>query len=91
MIKKWRIELAEKDGQPAIKTYGKVTQKQVAMLKKAKQQIIEGLQRREREMAEWEAHRQAEREAEKQAILSGEKPIQLQYHDGEYLSDWEVK
>lgn len=90
MIKKWRIELVERGSELSLKIYGKATEKQVAMLKKAKPQIIEELQRRERERAEWEAKRKAEEAAEREAIMNGEKPIQLRYHDGEYLSGWET-
>lgn len=92
MIAKWRIELAEKDGQVAIRFQGKATPKQREALKAAKQEIIAELQRRE---AETTARRKAaqlkaaaEAEAELREIMSGEKPIALTYYDGEYLSGW---
>lgn len=90
MIYKWDIELAKKDGQVALKVRGRATEKQVAMLKAAKPQIIAELQRLEAEKAAREAREKAEQEAVRQAILAGEKNIQLMYHDGEYLSGWEV-
>lgn len=88
MIRKWRIELAEQNGEVVIKLWGKATPKHVAMLKAAKSQIIEELQRRAAERAAWEAEEKAKEEAERQAILAGEKNIQLLYHDGEYLSGY---
>ena len=41
-------------------------------------------------VTEKEAVEKARREEEKQAILTGKKAIKLAYHDGEYLSGWEV-
>lgn len=90
MIRKWNIKLAEQNGQVDLKISGKTTSKQLAELKDAKPEIIVELQRREAERAEQEAQRKTEQDAEKQAIISGEKPIQLWYHDGEYLSGWET-
>lgn len=90
LIRKFRMELVEVDGEIKIKAYGKATKKQVEEITAAKPQIIEELQRRERERAEWEAKRKAEEAAEREAIMNGEKPIQLRYHDGEYLSGWET-
>jgi len=90
MIHKWRIELAEKDGQPMIKMHGRATKKQETMIKAAKPEIVAELQRRAAEKAAWEAEEKAREEVEKQDILAGKKNIQLLYHDGEYLSGWEV-
>ena len=90
MIHKWRIELAEKNGQTLIKVHGKATEKQKAAIKAAKLEIVAELQRRAAEKAAWEAEEKAKEEAERQAILAGEKNIQLLYHDGEYLSGWEA-
>lgn len=89
MIRKYQIRL-HGDSQIAVPGGNKLPKKVQEQIKAAKSEIIAELRRREAERAEAEARRQAEREAEKQAILNGEKPIQLRYHDGEYLSDWEV-
>lgn len=89
MIRKYNIRL-HGENQIAVPGGAKLSRKVQEEIKAAKSEIIAELKRREQEKAEAEARRQAEREAEKQAILSGGKPIQLQYHDGEYLSDWEV-
>lgn len=40
MISKWRIELAEKDGQVVIKVYGKATEKQAAMIKAVEHKLL---------------------------------------------------
>ena len=88
MITKFRLELTEQNGEPAVKCYGKPNKKQLAELKAAKPEIIAELQRRAQEKAEWAAKERAEEAAEREAIISGEKPIQLQHYDGEYLSGW---
>ena len=88
MITKFRLELTEQNGEPAVKCYGKPTKKQLVELKAAKPEIITELQRRAQERAEWVAKERAEEAAEREAIISGEKHIQLRYHDGEYLSGW---
>ena len=88
MIAKFRLELAEQNGEPAIKVNIKPSKKQIAELKAAKPEIIVELQRRAQEKAEWAARQRAEELSEREAIISGSKPIQLQYYDGEYLSGW---
>jgi hypothetical protein len=90
MIGKWRMQLAEKDGQPGVMLHGKATAKQKAMIIAAKPEIIAELQRREAEKVARRAKEQAEREAEKQAILAGGKNITIEYHDGEYLMGYQV-
>lgn len=88
MIDKWNIKLGEKDGQTVIVARGKVTERQAAELKAKKPQIIEELQRREAEQAARKAKREAERAAARQAIINGEKNIEIVYFEGEYLSGW---
>lgn len=90
MIRKWSIELVEQNGNPAIKLHGKATSKQVAELKAAKTQIIEELQRRAQEKAAREAQQRAELAQELEDLKSGAKAIKPEYHDGEYLSGYEV-
>ncbi|MCR4443266.1 MAG: hypothetical protein NUV48_14120 [Peptococcaceae bacterium] len=90
VLRKWDIRLVDRNGEPVLEVRGKATQKQIEMLKRMKPEIVAALKQREKEMAEAETRRQAEIEAEKEAIKSGEKPIQLFYHDGEYLSGWKV-
>lgn len=90
MIGKWQMELAEKDGQPGIKLHGKATAKQIEMIKKAKPEIVAELQRRAAEKEARIAKEKAVLETEKQAILKGEKPITLEYYDGEYLQGYTV-
>jgi hypothetical protein len=88
MIRKWGIELAEQNGQPAHLIRGKASANQVEELKAAKAAIIEKLQQREQKFAEIIAKQEAEKAAELEAIMTGEKNIKLAYHDGEYLSGW---
>ena len=88
MIAKFRLELVQQGGEPAVKVNVKPTKKQIAELKAVKPEIIAELQRRAHEKAEWAAKQRNEEVAEREAIISGHKPIQLQYYDGEYLSGW---
>lgn len=86
LITKWNITLAVKDGQEGLRIIGKPTAAEVAELKRLKPEIIAELKRRK---AEAEAARAAEEE-EIQALKAGERKIVLHWHDGEYLSGWEV-
>ncbi|NPV45245.1 MAG: hypothetical protein HPY70_14925 [Firmicutes bacterium] len=86
MISKFWLELAEQDGKPAIRVLKKPTKKQLEDLKAAKDDIIEELQRRAKVKADAEAKEKAEKEAERQAILNNEKPIEITFYNGEYLS-----
>ncbi len=90
MILKFRMELAEKNGQPAIKVYKKPPQKQEAEIRAAKPEIIAELQRRHAKQEEIAARLMAEREAELEGIKNGSLMIKLHYHDGEYLSGYTV-
>jgi hypothetical protein len=63
MIEKFRLELAEQNGEPAIKISKKPTDKQLAELKAAKPQIIGELQRRKEERDAEIARKRAENEA----------------------------
>jgi len=85
LIKKYNITL-HIEGQIRVSNAKKLSQKTRDMLVAAKPEIIAELQRREQEKAELKARELAEKEAEKQAILAGEKAIHLKYHDGEHLS-----
>lgn len=90
MIRKWNIVIVEQNGEKMLKAIGKFTPKQAEMVKAAKQEIIAELERRKQVHAEMKAKKEAEEAEERRAILAGEKSIQLMYHDGEYLSGWEV-
>ena len=86
MIEEWNIALVEN----GIMTFGEMTPKEAAMIKAAKPEIVAELKRRkEEEKTRKEAERQA-RKTRKEAILTGEEKIKLHYHDGEYLTGWEV-
>ncbi|NLJ81281.1 MAG: hypothetical protein GX335_09690, partial [Firmicutes bacterium] len=90
MISKWRMKLAEQNGQTGIMAYGKVTAKQREMITAAKPKIIAELQRRAEVRATKEAKEKAEAEEEKRALLNNEKPIEPKYHDGKYLCGYIV-
>jgi hypothetical protein len=90
MITKFRMTLAEKDGQEGIRVYGKPTTKQVEEIKAKKAEIIAELHRIEDEEKAKAAAEKARKEAEKQGILNSSIKIKVEYHDGEYLSGYEV-
>lgn len=90
MIAKWHITLAEKDGLKGFSIHRKATPKQIEMLKAAKPEIMAELERRAAEKEARIAKEKAELEAEKQTLLKGEKPITLEYYDGEYLGGYMV-
>lgn len=89
MIRKYGIRL-HGDGQLAVPGGNKLPKKVQAGLKAAKPEILAELKRQQAAKDAAEAAEAAEKEAEAKAIMSGEKLIQLTYHDGEYLSDWEA-
>jgi uncharacterized protein (DUF4415 family) len=89
LIRRYHIRLHGAD-QLAISGGAKLSKKVQEELRQAKPAILAELRRREQEQAETEARRQAEQKAEKQAILTGETPIRLRWHDGEYLSGHQV-
>ena len=90
MIKKFRLELAEQNGQPGVKVNVKPTTNQLAELKAAKPEIIIELQKRQ---AAKEAARKAAEEvkaAELEGIKNGTITIKAHYYDGEYLDGYMV-
>ena len=90
MIRKYSITLAEKDGQEALRVSGKLTQAVKNQILSVKPAILAELKRLETERKERAAAKKAVDEAEKRAIMAGEKTIVLHWHDGEYLSGYEV-
>lgn len=91
MIRKWDITIADtKDGQEGLRLRGKPTPEQLKKLKEAKPAILVELHQQETERAAAYAKKKAADEAENQALVVGEKPIVCTYHDGEYLSGYEV-
>lgn len=90
MISKFRLQLVDQNGEPAVKVMVKPTAKQLAELKAAKPEIITELQKRQ---AAKEAARKAAEEAkaaELEGIKNGTITIKVHYHDGEYLSGYGV-
>ena len=93
LISKFWLELAEKNGQPAIRVHtytASPTKADVAAITAAKTEIIAELQRRDAEKAACEAAKAADDERELVGILDGSILIKPSYHDGEYLSGWQV-
>jgi hypothetical protein len=94
LIKKFKIELAYKNGQEGLAVRGKPSAAEVAELKELKSEIMAELKRRaaERRAAEKakKAAEEAARQEEIRAMKAGELKITLHYHDGEYLSGYEV-
>lgn len=93
LIKRFRIELVEHKGQDAIQysDYLYTPKKsEIEEMKALKQSIITELKAQETAKAEKAAKIAAEKAAEKEALLNGENIITAQWHDGEYLSAWEV-
>ena len=94
LIKKFKIELAIKNGQEGLAVRGKPSATEVAELKALKQDIIDELKRRAAERWAAEKAKRAAEEAARQeeirAMKAGERKIVLHWHDGEYLSGWKV-
>lgn len=94
LITKWNIELAYRNGQEGLAVRGKPSAAEVAELKELKSEIMAELKRRaaERRAAEKakKAAEEAARQEEIRAMKAGELKITLHYHDGEYLSGYEV-
>ena len=89
LIRKYSITLYG-DGQIKVPNAKKLTKKERDQLVVAKPEILAELNRQEQEKAEVKAKKLAEQQAEKLAILAGEKIIKVRYHDGEYLSGHSV-
>lgn len=90
MIRKFRCELVEKDGKQGVRISGKASKAQIEQLKVAKDELIAELKKRG---AVREAKKAAEREKlrlELEGLKNGSIPIQINYHDGEYLMGYEV-
>lgn len=94
LIEKYRITLARQNGQEGIRVFGKPSRQEIAEIKNLKPEIMAELKRRRderiaRERVEAEAAEKA-RDEERKAILSGEKKIEVRFHDGEYLTGYQV-
>ncbi len=93
MITKYRIEIIETPQGTMLKCWGLNPQKHktdAEFVRANKPEIIETIRKiKEEERAAAEAKRLAQ-EAEKQAILEGEKQITVHYEDGEYLGAYAV-
>jgi hypothetical protein len=86
MLRKWEFTL---HGEDQIKLFGpKPTAKQMEAIRAAKPEIIAELKRRAAAKAEAEAARTAAEAEELRALRTGEKPLEISYHDGEILSGW---
>ena len=94
IITKWNIDLAYKNGQEGLAVRGKPTAAELAELKELKPEIMAELKRRDAERWAAENAKKAAEEAARQeeirAMKAGEQKITLHYHDGEYLSGYEV-
>lgn len=93
MILKFNLELAKKkDGEVGVRIQKKPTAKEMEMLKAAKEEIMIELRRQQEEnekrIEKMKKEAEEKRVAEKEAILNGEKPLIIEYHDGEYLSGY---
>lgn len=94
LIQRFNINLTVRNGQECLAVYGKPSQADVAEIKSLKPEITAELKRRKAEAEAVKAAEAAEKEAAQQeeirAIKAGEQAIKLHWHDGEYLSAWEV-
>ena len=90
ILKKWDIRVVEKDGKKGLGVTGKLTPKEAAEIKAKKEEIIAELERRSAEKEAEIMAKEAARKEERKAIRLGEKMITVSWHDGEYLSGWEV-
>ena len=90
LISKYRMKIGIKDGQEAIKASGRPTQKEIEEIRAKKAEIIAELHRMEDEEKAKAAAEKERKEAEKQGILNSSIKIKVEYHDGEYLSGYEV-
>lgn len=95
LIEKWGLQLAVRNGQEGFTvTKGRADVATVAEMRELKPEILAELHRREDEfLAATRAKAAAVKAAHEEkirAIKTGEKNIELRWHDGEYLSGWEA-
>lgn len=89
LIETYKITL-HGEGNIAVPGGAKLPPERQQEIRAAKPAIIAELNRQREMKAVEEAEKAAQLEAEKQAIRNGEKTIEVTWHDGEYLSGWEV-
>jgi hypothetical protein len=90
MIIKLDLRLSERDGQEGISTFKKLTKKQIEEIKSKKSEII--LELKSIKAAE-EAKKEADRKAaaeELEKFKNNTKQIEVNFHDGEYLSGYGI-
>ena len=90
MIRKWRLVLTEKDGKKGLRVLRKISPTELTMIREKKDEIIAELEHQRAEREAIEAQKKANREAEKEAIRTGEKTIKAVWVDGEYLQAYQV-
>ncbi len=90
MIRKFSIEVVEQNGKKGIRVSGKPGKLQVEQLKANKDAIISELEKRYAVRDARKAEEKAKRDAEIEGIKNGSIKIKIIYHDGEYLSGYEV-
>ena len=88
MIKKFNLELAEKDGVKGIRFHGKATKKQIEEIKASKPAIMEELNRIKTEKEAEKEKERLEKLARIESVKSGKEKIKVVYNDGEYLSGY---
>ena len=90
MICKYSIILAVQNGIEGIKVSSRLSEKTISVLKTNKASIIVELKKQAEELAARKAEMKAVAEKELKALKDGEKKITVNYHDGEYLTGYEV-
>lgn len=90
MIRKWRLVLTEKDGKKGLRVLRKISPTELTMIREKKDEIIAELEHQRAEREAVAAQKKANREAEKEAIRTGEKTIKAVWVDGEYLQAYQV-
>ena len=90
MIKKFRIQLAVKDGVEGMAIYSKPTKAQVEELKANKPAIMETLKAEKAKIEAQKEEKEAARLLEIENIKNSVVKITAHYHDGEYLSGYTV-
>ncbi|MGB9660664.1 MAG: hypothetical protein ACPL5F_01430 [Moorellaceae bacterium] len=97
LISKYRIDDGAKYGRPGalyVPQGNRLPKAVIEQIRAHKEEILAELARQEKERQrryeEEQARIKRQREAELAAIEAGEKPIELHWHEGEYLSGWQV-
>lgn len=87
LIIKYRASL---EGEDMVRIWGKPTKKEMEFLKRNKPEIIKILKEKKAEEERKKLEEKRRREEERESLIEGKIPLEISYHDGEYLQGYQA-